>query len=681
MIRLAKTVLLAIPLGGLLLAQTPSRPAETPADSDNKAGVYYNFAMGRLYAGLAASEGSRNEYVNKAIQHYQEALKLDPSSSVVFEELVDLYLRAGRMRDAVSQAEDMLKQNPENLHARRMLGRIYVRAAGDPQTGRVDEVNLRRAIEQFDTITQKDPKDVESWVMLGRLYRVATKSSEAEKAFNAALQANPENEDAITQLAILYAELGDSKRAIEKLKTAVNKTPNERLLALLAEQYEQMQDYKSAADVLRKALELAPDNDRLERALATNLMYAEQFDDALRIFQKLLAEEPRDISVALSISKIHLARHDYAKAREALDKARAIDAQNLEARYQEVKLFEAEGRNDQAMTALKSMLEETARRYYSPVESRRRAGLLEEYGILSRNAEKTQQAIETFREMATLGGEAAPRAAVQIIDTYRQVRDYANAMKEAEAGLKKFPDERMIRVEYATVLADQGKVDAAAAEIRGLLKGDRERDRETYLNLAQIFEKAKRYTDMGQALNEAEKLSTSNDDKETVFFMRGAMYERMKEYDASEAEFRKALELDPNNAGALNYLGYMLADRNVRLDEAYELIKKALDIDPNNGAYLDSMGWLYYRQGKLDEAEALLLRALDRITKDPTIHDHLGDVYMKQGKTREAIAQWQLSLNAFKEASPGDADPVEVAKVSKKLDDARIRLAQETKKN
>jgi len=268
---------------------------------------------------------------------------------------------------------------------------------------------------------------------------------------------------------------------------------------------------------------------------------------------------------------------------------------------------------------------------------------------------------------------------VQVAETYRQAKEYDNALKEADAAIKKFPKERSLKAEHANILADLGKVDAAAAELRGFLNG--EHDRETYLSIAQLYEKAKRYNEMGEALNQAEKLSTNNEDKEGVYFMRGAMYERMKKSDLSEAEFRKVLELNPENAGALNYLGYMLADRNVRLDEAAQMIRKALEIEPDNGAYLDSMGWLLYRQGKLDEAQNLLQKALDHIGQDPTVHDHLGDVFMKLGKTKEAIAQWQASLKASQSGSgQSDADPEEVASVTKKLDAARIRLAQETKK-
>jgi Tfp pilus assembly protein PilF len=221
-------------------------------------------------------------------------------------------------------------------------------------------------------------------------------------------------------------------------------------------------------------------------------------------------------------------------------------------------------------------------------------------------------------------------------------------------------------------------VDEAAAQLRALLKGDNDRD--TYIALAQIFERAKRFTDMGKALDEVEKLAKTDEDKSTVYFMRGAMYERMKKFDASETEFRKVLAIDADNAGALNYLGYMLADRNVRLDEAMQMIKKALEMEPENGAYLDSLGWVYYRQGKLQEAESLLLKALERTGQDPAIRDHLGDVYAKQGKTKEAITQWQSSLAEFRKQPASQTDPEEVAKVTKKLDEARVRLAQETSK-
>ena len=162
--------------------------------------------------------------------------------------------------------------------------------------------------------------------------------------------------------------------------------------------------------------------------------------------------------------------------------------------------------------------------------------------------------------------------------------------------------------------------------------------------------------------------------------MRGAMLERQKNIQGAEAEFRKVLAIDPENAGALNYLGYMLVDHGLRVEEATEMIKKALDADPDNGAYLDSLGWAYFQQGKLNEAETLLVRALDQIGEDPTVHDHLADVYMKLGKTKEAISQWQASLKEFQGIAGVDSEPGDVAKVTRKLDAARVQLARETGK-
>jgi tetratricopeptide (TPR) repeat protein len=110
------------------------------------------------------------------------------------------------------------------------------------------------------------------------------------------------------------------------------------------------------------------------------------------------------------------------------------------------------------------------------------------------------------------------------------------------------------------------------------------------------------------------------------------------------------------------------------------MIQKALESDPDNGAYLDSLGWAYYQQGKFQEAEGLLVRAVERIGPDPTVKDHLGDVYLKLGKTKEAITQWQASVKDFHSPAGVDTEPEEMAKVSRKLDAAQVKLAKETGK-
>ncbi len=674
---------MALPLSCLAFGQTSAAPSQ-PVD---KAAAYYNFSMGHLYAELAGVYGNRSEYVGKAIDHYKQALKLDPGASFLFEELTDLYIQSGRLKDAVTEAEDILKREPNNLDARRILGRIYTRMIGDTQQGKINEEMLHAATDQYEKITAKDPKDIDSWLTLGRLYRTARNSVEAEKAYGQALSIDPNNEDALTGLAIVYSDVGDTRKAIEKLQAVTNKDPNPRTLAALATSYEQLKDYKSAADVLRKAIELDPENARLKRALARNLLYScgvgacapGTLDESLKYYKEFSDEDPHDTEAMLRMAEIYREKRDFSKAREILDKAKAADPENLEVRYDEVNLLAMEGQTDKAVETLKGVLKDTERKSYSESEKATRVNLLERLGELYRVANQNQPAVDTFRQVADLDADSAPHAEAEIIDTYRTAKDYKAARAEADAAMKKFPDDRGLKLVNASVLADMGKIDQAVSQLRGMLKGDHDRD--TQLAIAQLFEKAKRYDDMEKPLDAAEKLSETKPDKETVYFMRGAMYERLKKYDAAEAQFRKVLDMDPDSAGALNYLGYMLADRGVRLDEAQKMISRAVELEPENGAYLDSLGWLYYRMNRLDDAEHALVRALSKtgVSQDPTVHDHLGDVYLKLGKTKDAITQWQASVkNAEAGESQSDMEPGELATINKKLEDAKVRLARES---
>ncbi len=107
------------------------------------------------------------------------------------------------------------------------------------------------------------------------------------------------------------------------------------------------------------------------------------------------------------------------------------------------------------------------------------------------------------------------------------------------------------------------------------------------------------------------------------------------------------------------------------------MIRKAVELEPMNGAYLDSLGWAYFRMGEYELAEENLRQAVERDATDPTVHDHLGELYEKTGRYRLATAQWELSLAEFAKSAPVDVEQAEVAKVQKKLDSARLKLARQ----
>jgi tetratricopeptide (TPR) repeat protein len=137
------------------------------------------------------------------------------------------------------------------------------------------------------------------------------------------------------------------------------------------------------------------------------------------------------------------------------------------------------------------------------------------------------------------------------------------------------------------------------------------------------------------------------------------------------------LASDPEYASALNYLGYMLADQNMKLEEALGYIKRAVDLDPSNGAYLDSLGWAYFRLGKYELAEDNLLKASQKINTDPTVLDHLGDLYQKTGRLKLAASNWERALNEWNRTIAAEVDPADQARVQKKLDSAKMKLAKE----
>jgi len=129
------------------------------------------------------------------------------------------------------------------------------------------------------------------------------------------------------------------------------------------------------------------------------------------------------------------------------------------------------------------------------------------------------------------------------------------------------------------------------------------------------------------------------------YYVRGISYERLDQWENAEADFRKALELQPGQALVLNYLGYSLVEKNMKIDEAREMIEEAVAGDPDNGYITDSLGWVLYKIGAYEEAVPHMERAVELLPSDPVINDHLGDVLWKVGRRNEAVFQWKRALS------------------------------------
>ena len=152
-----------------------------------------------------------------------------------------------------------------------------------------------------------------------------------------------------------------------------------------------------------------------------------------------------------------------------------------------------------------------------------------------------------------------------------------------------------------------------------------------------------------RAIEVLEPVSRANPGDAATQFQLAELYKDANRQNDAERTVRSLVQLQPSNAEALNYLGYMLAENKKQLDEAVRLVRRALDLDPNNPAFLDSLGWAYYQQGNHEEAEKYLAPAAEKLPKNSVIQDHMGDVLLRRGKVQDAIAAWTRALEGDRE--------------------------------
>jgi tetratricopeptide (TPR) repeat protein len=653
-------------------------PSTAPAHKPDKAAAYYHYTVAHMYEEQVAMYG-RSDLANKAIEEYRLAIEADPGSEYLTAGLAELYAKTGRIRDAVLEAQDILKRDPNNLEAHKLLGRIYLRSLGDGPENSSSESVLKLAIEQEEAIIKIQPDGVDDHLLLGRLYMANHELQKAEAEFKLAVKLEPDSEEAVTTLAYLYTEEGDNASAVKALSSVPDAARSAKLYSALGFTYEQQKDYKKAIDAYRKAIELDKDNLDAIRGLAQNLLNDGQTDAALEQYKVIADANPEDAQTYLRMAEIYRRQGKFDLALENLNKASSMVQDAMEVNFNIAAVYEAQGRYDDAAKLLQELVKKTdkADDNYGKDERTNRAVFLEHLGTVYRENGNQDQALATFRKMLTLGDDNAERGYQEIIDTYRENKQWQQATDAAKEATQKLPNDRDLKMVYAAQLADMGQADASLAQVQAMLKGTAE-DRDVYVRLAQMYSRLKRWPEAEEALNKAAQLSTKEEDKEYVEFLRGSMYERQKKYEQAEETFRKVLVADPQNSAVLNYLGYMLADRGMKLDEALIMIKKAVELEPANGAYLDSLGWAYFKEGKFELAEDNLTRASQHIGSDPTVQEHLGDLYQKTGRLKLAAAHWEMAVQEWNKTVPAEVDSDDLAKVSKKLDAAKVKLAKES---
>jgi tetratricopeptide (TPR) repeat protein len=346
--------------------------------------------------------------------------------------------------------------------------------------------------------------------------------------------------------------------------------------------------------------------------------------------------------------------------------------------YNEAMLYQAQGRTEDAIRVLSDAVTGIkGQPQGSPSRARSLGILYQQLGQLYRDTQNYQAAIYTYQELGRLGEEEDRRARLLMMDIYRAAKDLPKALQTGKDAVTKYPSDVSLRSSEALLLGESGQTDDGVKMLRTQLTG-KQGDREVYLNIAQVYERGRRYKEAEESAKAAEVLPGQPRDNEMVWFLLGAIYERQKFFDRAEEQFKKVLAVNPRNAPVLNYYGYMLGDLGIRLDEAEALVRRALKEEPLSGAYLDSLGWIYLKENKLGESEAALRQALEHESHDATIHAHLGDLYAKTGRPEMAAAEWEKSLAEWKHSLPADVETDKIAELEKKLSQMKHRVAQKS---
>jgi tetratricopeptide (TPR) repeat protein len=426
------------------------------------------------------------------------------------------------------------------------------------------------------------------------------------------VEANPNSAESLFLLGQIYAKQNKDKEAIplyRKLLDILGNNPqvSPGVKQQLATSMIESNQSKEAIGLLNELLKSSPDNFRVQILLVRAYIDQRQFPEALAILQPIIKADP-DAKEAMEaqfyVATIHERKREYAEA---------------------IKIFTA---------LLDSPL-------LSAEETKENRRMFQEHLIMNyEELRELKKVIAIYQELV----KTNPNTVSGLINAYRIDRQFDKALLLGKQSYEKSPDDIRVAIAYARSLTDAGK-GKEGAEILAKMLQSNPNSIDLYVHLSAIYMQDKRFSDAEKLLRSGEdKKFEDEEDNARLKLQLATVFEKQKYYDRAESLIKEVLKNKPNNADALNYMGYMLADRGIRLNEAMGYVKEALAIDPRNGAFLDSLGWAYYKLNDLGNAEKYLLEADSIVKDDPTIVDHLGDLYYKSGNFLKAQECWTRSI-------------------------------------
>jgi len=619
--------LVLAPAGAMAVPAPPPKPAAPSPDPAERAA--YQFALAKMLA----AEGSFDE----ALAAYGEAERLAPSDPYVRVEHAELLgrlglaSRPGRLRNdslaqAAAQAAKARALAPDNPDILRGLGEVYL------ELSQQDPAVMQQAVSTFEQLRHHDPGDLQVMVTLGRIYLDRSQPDKAADVFRELVSYVPNNSTATGLLveALIKSRRPDQAEAVLKEELAADPDSVENRVTL-AEIQGQRGDHRAELSTLLAAPESVRGDPQLRRQLAAALYLTGDLDSALATAEALLKAQPDNHYLSLLKGLILTAQGKNEQALALLSKLRQAQPQDVELAATVARVLRREGRRDEAATVLSDLAADLGR---AGKEKEARDARLE-LAQLYFAAEDWPKVGEALAPLLAATDPAVRSTALLLqadalvaLKRYDQALDLLSPASASPA----------VAAKHAEVLYRAGRDRQGRRQLEKLARSD---DPQTILAAAQSYQRLDQYRESIPLL---QRLLSTHPKLTSGGFLLGAAYERSGQRDLAVATFRGVIQNDPDFHAALNYLGYMWAEKGENLDEALKLVGRAVALEPDNGAYVDSLGWTHFQLRQYDSARSYLERATRLEPDDATVHEHLGDVYVALGETTKARDMYQRAL-------------------------------------
>jgi tetratricopeptide (TPR) repeat protein len=484
------------------------------------------------------------------------------------------------------------------------------------------------AVENYMELARqtRDPK------VVGRATRIAIYARDDQSAREAAqlwVELDPENPDAHQVLAIMAVRAGDIDEAIEHLEQILNFSNGllNQKLWMIANLLGNEKDQEVVMTIMEKLMVDHQEDPEALYAYAHVIARMGDVERSQELLEKILELVPDNQNAITSYISILQKQGNPNAAIEWIEKTLNENQDNFELRMIYARLLTDVKRFDDATEQFEILIQQDPNN----------KDVLYALGLLSLQVQQLDESKKYFQRLLELE-QQVNEASYYLGRIAEEEGDFENASIWYE-GVQKGENYFDAQIRAGMLLAKQDKIEEARNHIRSIRVKGKEQESLLIQAEGELLIEEKRYGDAIAVYNTA---LLDNYDAD-LLYARAMLAEKMDRLDILEQDLRAILERDPKNAQALNALGYTLADRTERYDEAHELIKRALEISPNDFYILDSMGWILYRLGRLEESIKYLNMALDE-RRDPEIAAHLGEVLWVIGDRDAAKEIWETAL-------------------------------------